>query len=266
MAEEAAASDLLARRVHYDLPGMDAVSVRRDVAYTTPADSESTLDVYYPPHRAASDRTPAVIFVSGFPGAVKRIGSFVSWAELMAASGLVAITCATRDPVVDMEAVLAYVREHAASLGIDGNRMGLWACSGHVPNALSLLAGPERSYLKCAALCYGAMLDLDGSTVVADAARQYGFANPASGHTVEDLPRDTPLFLARAGRDEFPGLNTALDAFLARAVRDNRPVTFVNHATGPHAFDVADDSPATRDVIGQILAFMRSHLSEADDR
>ena len=77
---------------------------------------------------------------------------------------------------------------------------------------------------------------------------------------MEDLPRDTPLFLARAGRDEFPGLNTALDAFLAAAVEDNRLVTFVNHATAPHSFDTVDDGPATRAVIGQILAFMKSHL------
>ena len=265
MNQKPAASDLLARRVHCDLPGMDAVGVRRDIAYTRPADSELTLDVYYPPDRTASDTTPAVIFVSGFPGAVKRIGSFVSWAELMAASGLVAITCATRDPVADMEAVLAYVREYAASLRVDPGRVGLWACSGHVPNALALLAHPERGYLKCAALCYGYMLDVDGSTVVADAARKHGFANPASGHAFEDLPRDTPLCLVRAGLDELPGLNPALDAFLAQAVRDNRPVTFVNHATGPHAFDVADDSPATRDVIRQVLAFMKCHLSDADD-
>jgi hypothetical protein len=147
MAEEPAASDLLARRVLYNLPGMDAVRVRRDVAYTLAADVELTMDVYYPPGRNASDRTPAVVLVSGFPGAVKRIGSFVSWAESMAASGLVAITCATREPVTDMEAALDYVREHAASLGIDGNRMGLWACSGHVPNALSMLARPDRGYL-----------------------------------------------------------------------------------------------------------------------
>ena len=87
-----------------------------------------------------------------------------------------------------------------------------------------------------------------------------------SAGSLQDLPRDLPLFLARAGRDEFPGLNAALDAFLAPAVRDNRPVAFVNHATGPHAFDVADDSPATRAVIRQVLAFMKSHLSDADDR
>lgn len=261
-----AASDLLTRRVHYDLPGVDAVEVRRDVAYTRPADAELTMDVYSPPDRTASERTPAVVLVPGFPGAVKRIGSFVSWAELSAASGLVAITCATKEPVADTEAVLAYVREHAASLGVDPGRMGLWACSAHVPNALSLLAHPQRGYLKCAALCYGYMLDLDGSTAVADAARMYGFANPCSNRTFEELPRDTPLFIARAGLDETPGLNAALDSFVAAAVRDNRPVTFVNHATGPHAFDVADDSPATCDVIRQVLAFVKSHLSAADDR
>ena len=171
-----AASDLLARRVHYDLPGMDAVRVRRDVAYTLPADAESTMDVYSPPGRTASERTPAVVLVSGFPGAVKRIGSFVSWAELMAASGLVAITCATKEPVTDMQTVLGYVREHAASLGIDGNRMGLWACSGHVPNALSIL---------------------DGSTAVADAAKQYGFANP--GSTTGDVCRSPSFTRRRTG-------------------------------------------------------------------
>ena len=143
-ADDAAPGELLTRRVLYSLPGMDAVRVRRDVAYTTPADAELTMDVYYPPERTASDSTPAVVLVSGFPGAVKRIGSFVSWAELMAASGLVAITCATREPVADMETVLGHVREHAASLGIDGDRMGLWACSGHVPNALSIHAPTAR--------------------------------------------------------------------------------------------------------------------------
>ena len=125
-----------------------------------------------------------------------------------------------------------------------------------------MLASRERAYLKCAALCYGFMLDLDGSTAVADAARQFGFANPCSNRTFEDLPRDTRLFVARAGRDESPGLNAALDSFVAAAVRDNRPVTLVNHATGPHAFDVMDDSRATRGVIRQVLGFPEVSLVE----
>jgi hypothetical protein len=68
------------------------------------------------------------------------------------------------------------------------------------------------------------------------------------------------MFIARAGRDEIPQLNESLDRFLSKAVARNLPITFVNHAEGPHAFDVADDSEASRDVIRLILAFLRRHL------
>ncbi len=52
----------------------------------------------------------------------------------------------------------------------------------------------------------------------------------------------------------------ALDGFLARALACNLPVTFVNHSTAPHAFDLFDDSEMSREIIGRILAFLRFHL------
>jgi hypothetical protein len=55
-------------------------------------------------------------------------------------------------------------------------------------------------------------------------------------------------------------LNEALDRFLSRAVACNLPITFTNHRTGPHAFDVFDDTETSREIIGQILALMRFHL------
>jgi hypothetical protein len=69
--------------------------------------------------------------------------------------------------------------------------------------------------------------------------------------------------LVRAGRERFAGLNEALDLFLAKALARNLPVTLVNHATGPHAFDLDDDSENSREVVKQILAFMRFHLQVA---
>jgi hypothetical protein len=130
-------------------------------------------------------------------------------------------------------------------------------CSGNAPLALDLLMREKN--LNCAALCYGVMLDLDGSTSVAESARKFGFANPAAGKSVRDLPPDLPLFIARAGRDE-PGLNETLDRFIAHALAGNLPITVANHATGPHAFDVLHDSETSRDIIRQILAFLRLHL------
>ena len=51
---------------------------------------------------------------------------------------------------------------------------------------------------------------------------------------------------------------------IASSVRDlieNLPITFVNHAEGPHAFDLFDDSRASRDIVRQTLRFLRQHLT-----
>ena len=267
MSQDAQRDQMSKKTVVYTMPGMDAVTVRRDEPYRVTADGALTMDLYYPPDSKGGATTPAVIFVTGFSDAgaermlgsrFKDMGSFVSWAQLVAASGLVAITYANREPS-DVHELLRYVQQNAASLGIDENRIGIWACSGHGPNALSVLMehghGPG-----CAVLAYPYTLDLDGSTHVADAAKQFRFATPAAGKSVNDLPRDLPLFVARAGRDQMPGLNHALDRFIASALAANLPVTMMNHATGPHAFDVFDDTRTSRDMVKQILAFLQFHL------
>src|SRR5437773_7130935 len=66
--------------------------------------------------------------------------------------------------------------------------------------------------------------------------------------SVDDLPDDVPLFIARAGRDEMPGLNETLDRFAAKALDRNLPITMVNHANGPHAFDLVDDSDMSHEI------------------
>ena len=97
----------------------------------------------------------------------KDLRSFVSWAQLVAISGFVGITYANNEPG-DVYEVLHHVQQNAASLGIDGNRIGVWACSGHGPNALSVLIEHGRDGLTCAVLAYTYTLDLDGSTRIAE--------------------------------------------------------------------------------------------------
>jgi acetyl esterase/lipase len=210
-----------------------------------------------------------VIFVTGFSDVeaqkmlgclLKEMGSYVSWGQLAAASGLVAVTYTNREPATDVRAVLQHVRQNAKSLDIDENRIGLWACSGNVPTALSVLMQHAQDHPTCAVLCYGYMLDSDGSTAVADAAKRWRFVNPCAGKTVDDLQRDIPLFIARAGQDQMPGLNETLDRFVVNAVACNLPITFVNHSVAPHAFDLFHDSETSREIIGRILVFLQSHL------
>jgi dienelactone hydrolase len=256
------------QRIVYTTPAMDAVIVRRDETYRTVDGRALTMDIYYPSSSPQAGAWPAVIFVTGFPDAgaqrmlgrkFKEMGSFVSWAQLVAASGMAAITYENDAPVDDVLAVLQYVREHAADLRLDGRRLGVWACSGHVPNALALLMHAPAA-VKCAVFCYGYLLDFDGSSRVADAARQFGFVTPCAGRPLSDLSLAVPLFIARAGRDLMPRLNDTLDRFVAEALASDLPLNLVNYSGAPHAFDLMTDADGSRQIIRQILRFMKSGL------
>jgi hypothetical protein len=258
--------------VVYSIPGMEGVKVRREVQYRATDAGGLSMDIYYPPEAKSVGRVPAVVIVAGYPDAgfeanvgckFKEMGSSISWGQLMAASGLAAITYTNREPSADIDALLAYVRQHAGALGIDENRIGLWASSGNVPLALSVLMREGRDYLKCAVLCYGVMLDMEGESHVARAAKMWGFANPCAGKSVAELPQETPLFISRAGRDEMPHLNETIDRFVAAALAFNLPLTLTNHPEGAHAFDLFHDSETTREIIRRILGFMRFHLLTA---
>jgi len=269
-------SDFFTRRVCLQLDGMDAMTVRRDVAYG-PAESGLGMDVYYPPDETDHSRWPAVIIVAGYPGTMeprpttltyKEIGWTVSMCQLIALSGMVAIAYTNRDPVSDLQAVFEHLHECARSLRIDPARVGVVAVSGNVPTALTTIMQDARRTPACAVFGCGCLLDLDGATDVADAARQFGFANPGVGRTVADLRRDVPLLITRAGRDQFPAMNASIDSFIRHGLIENLPITFVNHAEGPHAFDLFDDSRTSRDIIRQTLRFLRQHLTaeRSDER
>jgi hypothetical protein len=104
-------------------------------------------------------------------------------------------------------------------------------------------------------------MDLDGSTNVADTARQLGFVNACVGKSPDDLPADVALLFVRAGRDQFPGLNAALDKVIERALTRNLPLSLINHAAGAHGFDLDEHTVISRGIIRQVLAFLRLHLS-----
>ena len=267
--EEMAPTELAKMTIVYAIPEMEGVTVRREVPYRTSESGTLTFDVYYPPGAPPADRRPAVLIVYGYSDAgmpnvfgrtFKEMGQTVSWARLIAASGLVAILYSNREPVGDAQAVLDHVRDHGADLGIDNTRLGLWAASANVPLALWLLMQAERREIKAAVFCCGYMLDEDGATSVADMQKTYGFANPCAGKSMDHVRHDVAMLVVRAGRDQF-GVNASLDSFIAGALRRDLPVRLINHAGAPHAFDLFDDSEATREIIREILRFMQVRLS-----
>jgi hypothetical protein len=163
---------------------------------------------------------------------------------------MVGITYENVEPAADVR----------AELGVDAQRLGVWACSGNTPVGLSTLLADVSIKIACAAFCYGLMMDVPGTSHVADAAQLYSFENACAGKTIDDLAQDTPIFIARAGQDAFAHLNDTIDAFVAGALARNMPLTLVNHVTGPHSFDVLDESETSLEIIRRIVRFYRFHL------
>ena len=262
-------TDIFTRRVCLQLDGMNAVEVRRDVAYG-PADPHRRFDLYLPPGQTDDKRWPAVIIVAGYPGTMepratplsyKEIGWTVSMCQLIAVSGMVAIAYTNREPAADLRTLFEHIEESAGALRIDPARIGVVAVSGNVPTAVTTIMQDASRTPACAVFGYGCLLDLDGATDVADAARQFGFANPGVGRTFADLRRDVPLFITRAGRDQFPAMNASIDRFVRQGLAENLPITFVNYAEGAHAFDLFDDSRTSREIVRLSLRFLRQHLT-----
>lgn len=234
------------------IPGMEALETRTS-EFAAADGNPLPIRTYHP--AAAAGPLPAVVLVEGYPDPrfAPLLGcSFIdmAWtisvAQLIAASGMVAVTYANREPAGDLGALLAHLRSSGSALGIDSSRVGLWAASGNGPVAAS--ASPLAD---CLVLSNAYICDLDGATHVADAARTFGFAVPLECV----LPR-VPTLVIRSGKDETPGLNESLDRLIARALALNSPITVAHHPDAPHGFELIDDRERTREILREALAFL----------
>jgi len=137
------------------------VRVRNDIAYKRDAGVELSMNIYSPARLSGGARVPAVIFVHGGPIPAQmrptQWGVFVSYGELVAASALVGVTFNHRlhapsdyeRSQSDVAAAIGYVREHAAELNVDAERIALWYFSGGGP-----LLKPDKSWEKTTTLSW----------------------------------------------------------------------------------------------------------------
>lgn len=261
--------EMIRMRVVFSVPGMDAVHVRRNLVYKTADGQPLHMDVYAPP--GPSRARPAVILVHGGPipriGA-KNMGVFVSYGELLAASGFVAVTFDHRfltpaqlpDAGRDVKDLVAHVRENADSLGVDAERLALWVFSGGGP----FLAAPllERPAWLRAVVAYYAVLDLERPPAGTDdglsAEQRRNFsAIRGLGESARNAP---PILVARAGLDN-PWLNDGIERFVQAAFESGATLDLLNHPEGRHGFDILDDDPRSKQIIRRTLEFLRDHLA-----
>lgn len=135
----------------------------------------------------------------------------------------------------DFQLLLAHLVARGGDVGVDGSAIAVFAGSGNVFAAFPFVEDPKQTAVKAAVMYYG--------------------TGP-----VTQFRLDLPVLYVRAGLDR-PPLNQGITELAALAVTQNAPVTLLNHPSGYHAFETANDDDATRDVMEQTIAFVKRATS-----
>ena len=265
-------TERVARPVVYRLPDMDRVRVISNLKYSAVDNPHLLMDVYLPPDLKPHERRPVVVFIHGGAGPEHRPKDWVifqSWGRLVAAAGMVAVMFTHRfspppnlllvEAASDLSAALGYLRSKAETFQADADRVGVCAWSSGGGLLTPLLRGTP-AFVRCLVAFY-ALLDVQQYAPPGDAeALTYLRAFSAITALPKDASTLIPMFLIRAGRDEIPTLNDALDRFVAKALAANAPITVINHAAGGHGFDNTNDEERSKQIIRGSIEFMRTHL------
>jgi acetyl esterase/lipase len=263
--------DIVMMPVVYKIPGMDRVEVRKDLDYKGKPDRYLKMDVYIPPGLSKGSARPAVLFIHGGAGAEntpKDWGIYISWGRLIGASGMVGVTFTHRlgypnphlkEAASDVADAIAFVRSHANDFHINKDRICLAAYSAGGP-LLSSYMGESTSYIKCLVAFY-AFLDVQNLEPHRQYEKQETLQAFSPIHYLDGA--FPPLFIARAGRDEIPGMKDSIDRFVAQAISKNAPITFINHPQGVHGFDNQNNDDRSREIVRAAISFMREHLESA---
>lgn len=195
---------------------------------------------YLPTNYQQERQWPTVVFANGGIAGLTQWRVYQDWAKLMATQGFVAILHQSNreNRFERLGQVLDYCHENGADIGVDGQKLGVWACSGNVTAAFPQIMDEQRSYLKAAALYYG------------------------MPNAIQHIRQNLPLQIVRAGLDSY-SLNKKIDEFLQRALKVDLPLDFVNYLEGYHGFDILNDTPRARQIMQHTVAFFKLHLSEA---
>lgn len=261
------------KRIVYEVPGMKSVRVKKNLVYKRAGESDLQMDVYSP--KTSRGRLPAVLFVHGGripPNLLttpKDWAVYVSFGELMAASGFVGVNFNHRfhtweslaDSQADVMDAMKYVRDNAATLGVDPEKIVLWTISaGGIFLSRPLQERPP--YLK-SIVAYYTQLDLQTSrattpaTVSDETLRDFSPVYHLEKTAAGNLP---PMFIARAGLDNAT-LNAGLDRFVQVALNKNASVEVMNHATGHHGFDIEDNNDRSREILKRTIEFLKTAVS-----
>lgn len=246
----------LAAPVVFTVPGMDKVQVAE-----VPYKPGKNLDVYYP----AADRfgkkpLPVVVFVMGysadfttqwFGAELKDLGQYLSWGQLVAASGMIGVAYQTDYPDDDIGAVLSFIRDRGRPLGMDPQRIGIFTCSGNTQTGLIALTERRAAWtgaIACGVVYYPVIsyfMNKGADVMPAPFKRQ--------------LRAEVPLLFVKVG-NERPEWKEAVETFLGGPQGKGPKLEVVGYEKGIHGFDTDQPGEESSRIVERTLAFLKKNL------
>jgi hypothetical protein len=226
----------------YTTPEMDQVKISR-ACYKTMEGSKETkerlfVDVYYPPEFNFEKKLPAVVLFSDHRNMIDE-SPCVSWAQLIAASGLVAVAYqGTVECEQDFVDLAHYLKKRNSFLRVNSRKIGVLASMAGIANFAATI-----------------------STRNEDIPLQIRCAVCRSGRVPEpsEFQPDFPVLLLNAGQGH-EGYRESVERFAAQAGELGIDCEILDYVEGVHKFDVRQDTPRSREIVRQAIAFYQREL------
>ena len=114
-------------------PTVPAPQAHRDVPYLSVEGQNVLMDWYRPAQAKPNAKLPAIIFINANLGQSQRAHPiYTGWAALASTHGMIAIhPDAAPNFDTGLDGLLAYLTAHAAEMGLDPERIGVYAASSN---------------------------------------------------------------------------------------------------------------------------------------
>jgi len=256
------------KRLVYHVPDMENVIKHEGIVYYSKEGVSLKFDLYKPPNIEKDKKLPLVILMNGYPDdtiknwfgvTLKDLGILISWAELIASSGMIAVKYESQKSPNETDTLIKYLTKKADTYSIDLNRIAIFGCSANTLIELSLMQNSSYHF-KCAIFYYGILLTPDQKffNSIDSAAKELGFYW-TNLRAVKKFPQEVPFLIVKAGKDARV-IKETTDYFVSEITKSDIQFTFINYPDGQHDFDVLDDTPTSRDIIKQTISFLKFHL------
>ena len=223
------------------LPGMDEVLVaskKFNFDFGWGKEWEVDFDIYYPPNYNFKSKLPAVFISRGRP----HYKSLISFGQLIAASGLIAIIPDVLPYDESFSASINYCLKNANAFGINKKSIGIWGGYEGSASIQALDAALDKTqkyhkYIKCAVF----------ESAVLTRGKPYD---------KNKMSIEVPLLFITGSSGLY---RSSHNLFLEVAEEMNIPIEYIIYEGAGQTW-YKDDTEKTRDFVQKELDFFKSHL------